>query len=388
MIDRRTYGHAPALLLLLLLSCPHSLLWAAQSKPISPEELFRHAQASSHRGDYAQAEKLYRQLLAADPSILAARVNLGLACYWQHKNREAVTELQKALRTNPLEYSALLFSGLAYLDLGEYDQAQKPLFQAMRVKDTDPLLFWALGSFAMVRGDADRAASFLERSIALDPDNARSVWLLGQAYAQLAYREGKPPAVPGDYARLAEQAVAWLEAHQPDSPPVHVLKADILVGRKATVPALAEYRRAQELDPNWPDIHLMMGSLLGLTGQWDEALAELRLQLKSAPQDPRALAEMGSVLCRAGRYPEALPVLEKALGRDRENYEAAYRLGQVYVNLNQPALAIGPLERAARIEPLKSDPYYLLNRVYRALQQPEKAAWALQQFNQRKAKGQ
>ena len=96
----------------------------------SPEELFAQAQAASRNNDYATAERLYRQILAADPDILAARVNLGLACYFQHKTRDAATELQKALRASPREFSALLFSGLAYIDLAEYDRAQAVLERA------------------------------------------------------------------------------------------------------------------------------------------------------------------------------------------------------------------------------------------------------------------
>ena len=389
MSYRRTPWCWVLILICLVLVHPIQSLLSEETKrgDGSAEELFQAAQDASHRGDHAQAEQLYRQLLVHDPGILPARVNLGLACYWQHKNREAIEELQAALRTRPREYSALLFSGLAYLDLGDYEQARKPLFEALRVKDTDPLLFWGLGSLAMVHADAEDAVYFLERSVALEPDNVQSVWLLGQAYARLAYQEGRPPAVPADYGSLADQTLAWLEARQADSPAAHVLKADILVGRKLTLRALTEYRRAQELDPKWPDIHLMIGSLLGLTGDWDAALAELQLQLRASPHDPRTLTEMGSVLCRAGRYEEALPLLEQALTRDPDNYETQYRFGQANVNLNKPASAIEPLLRAARLEPLRSDPYYLLQRAYRAAQQPEKAEWAFEQFNQRKANG-
>ena len=191
--------------------CPLVVLFpifaSAHVQSISPEELFRLAQAASGESNYAQAEKLYRQILAADPGILAARVNLGLACYWQHKNRDALSELQKALRVSPREFSALLFSGLAYIDLGEYDHAQKVLQEAAKIKDTDPLLFWALGSLAMIHNDANAAVPSLERCATLDPNNVHCVWLLGQAYALLAYRKEQKPAVPADYAARVDETL-------------------------------------------------------------------------------------------------------------------------------------------------------------------------------------
>ncbi len=357
----------------------------ARSQTVAPDELFRQAQKASRENDYARAEKLYRQVLAADPSELAARVNLGLACYWQHKSREAVTELQKALHDSPREFSALLFSGLAYIDLGEYDRAQKVLQEAERIRDTDPLLFWALGSLAMIHNDANAAAPLLERCTTLDPNNVRCVWLLGQAYALLAYRREQKPKVPTDYAARADETLRWVEERQPNSALLHVFKGDVLAARNLTAEALAEYQKALEIDPHWPDIHLLMGSLLGLLGRWDEAMTELKLQLHHHPEDTRALVELGSIHCRAGNFDEAVPVLKQALGRDSNNYEANYRLGQAYLTLAKNTLAVPLLERATEIKPEKSDPYYLLYRGYRALKQPEKAAQALEQFKQRKS---
>ena len=353
----------------------------------SLEETFSQAQAASTKKDYAQAEKLYRQILDADPSILPARVNLGLALYWQRKNREAVAELEIALRESPKEFSALLFSGLAYLDWGEYDRAQRQLLAAARVRDTDAILFWALGSLAMIHGDPNGAVPLLERSLAIDPNNVRAVWLLGQAYARLAYQKDERPLVPVDYAELAHNAVQFVERKQPNSALVHVLRGDVLAARDLTSEALAQYRLALKMDPHWPDIHLMMGSLLGILGRWDEAVGELREQLRDFPNDPRALVELGTVHSRFGNYAAAVRPLEQALARDAANYEAQYRLGQALVNLGQNQAALPHLDRAAALNPAKSDPYYLLHRVYRALNSPEMASWALAEFNRRKAAG-
>jgi tetratricopeptide (TPR) repeat protein len=353
----------------------------------SLEELFNQAQAASRQNNYAQAEKLYRQILAADPEILPARVNLGLACYWQHETREALTEFKRALLANPLEFSALLFSGLAYIELTDYDRAQAMLEKARQVKDNDPLLFWALGSLAMMHNDARAAVPQLERCVSLAPDNVRCVWLLGTAYAILAYHEHAKPPTGVEYAARAESALRWMEEREPDTALVHVFKGDVLAARQATAEALTQYQKAQEIDPQWPDIHLLIGSLLGLEGRWDEALAELKRQLQLHPDDTRAMVEMGSVYCRAARYSEAVPFLQRALTRDSSNYEANYRLGQAYLSLSKYSLAIPLLEHATQAKPDKSSPYYLLYRAYRTMQQPEKAAEALKQFKRLKALG-
>jgi len=359
----------------------------AKGQTPSLEELFHRAQAASRHSDYALAEKLYRQVLAADPDILAARVNLGLACYWQHKSQEALVELRTALQTNPREFSALLFSGLAYLDLTDYDRARKVLEQARHVNEKDPLLLWALGSLAMIHNDARAAVPPLEGCVSLAPENLRCIWLLGSAYSILAYREHGKAAVRADYAARVESALHKMEERQPNSALYHVFKGDVLAARQATAESLAEYEKARAIDPHWPDIHLLIGSLMGLQGRWDDALRELKGQLELHPEDTRAMIEMGSVYCRASKFGEAVPLLNRALARDSDNYEANYRLGQAYLSLGQAPASIPYLEHATLADSEKSSPYYLLYRAYRSLKQPDKAATALAKFKQLKAQG-
>ncbi len=388
LITFRPKGRAAFLLVILgILGGPFNYPATNEEQAATPslQELFQQAQTASRENEHARAETLYRQILKTDPNILPARVNLGLACYWQHKNREAVVEFQKALRTSPKAFSALLFSGLAYLDLGEYDRAEKMLQAAARVKDMDPLLFWGLGSLAMIHLDTNAAVVFLERAVALNPNNVRAVWLLGQAYARLAYRKEEKPEVPADYASLVDQTLKWVEEQQPHSALLYVFRGDVLAARNLPSEALGEYQQVLKVDPRWPDIHLLMGSLLGLLGRPEEALAQLGMQLQEFPGDTRALVESGAIHCRSGNYAGAVPFLEKALARDANNYEAHYRLGQAYVNLGKYAMAVPQLKQATRLNADKSDPYYLLHRAYRALGENEKAAWALAQFNLHKS---
>ncbi len=359
----------------------------AFGQDVTPEQIFHRAQQASRRKDYPKAERLYRQILTSDPSLLAARVNLGLACYWQHKPHEAARELETALRTSPREFSALLFAGLAYIDLTQYDRARALLDRARQVNDQDPLLLWALGSLAMMHNDAATAAPLLEGCTNLDPGNARCRWLLGSAYAILAYRNKANQSLRNQYAASLDATLRWMEENEPGTALLHVFKGDVLAARQVTEGALEEYRQALAIDPAWPDIHLLIGSLLGLAGQFDESQAELKTHLQQHPGDTRGIIELGSVYCRVTKYKNAVPLLKQALTADSANYEANYRLGQAYLALNQPATAIPFLERATQVSPEKSSPYYLLHRAYRALDKPEKAADAIAAFRRLKRDG-
>jgi len=366
-------------------ACAFLKAQASGSQSQSIEQMFNQAQAAAHRDDYPTAERLYQEILRTDPDMLPARLNLGLAFYWENKPDAALMHFERVLRVQPEEFSALLFSGLAYLDLGEYERARPKLLRAARVRDMDPLLFWALGSLAMNRGDVNAAVPLLERSVALDPRNPRAVWLLGQAYARLAYRK-ENPLVPVDYAALVQKTLAWMETTQPGTAILHVFQGDVLAARNLPSDALAEYQKALLLDPHWPDLHLLIGDLLDLLGRRDEAINELQTQLRSYPRDLRALVKLGVVYCHAGDYAAALPYLQQAVHGDPQGYDAQIYLGETYVNLKQYSSAIPPLERAIRLRPEKAEPHYLQYRAYKALHQTEKATQALAEFNERKVK--
>lgn len=347
--------------------------------------LFEQAQDAGHRGDYKRSEELYRRILSEEPGILSARVNLGLACYWQDKKKQALEEFSKALQQDSRQYTSLLFSGLIYQELGLYDLAEKSFDSAYAIKSDDPLLLWGLGSLKMVHGDARAAVPYLQRSFELDPKNPRVVWLLGGAYAQLAYRQRGSPDLSTQYQQKANQALEWMAHNYPDSPLLHVLRGDVYAARKVTNVALQEYEIALKMDPDWPDLHLLIGSLEEVRSHWDNAVRELHLQLKQNPGDPRALLELGIVYARTGRNEEAIHALELAIQHDKQNYKAEFRLGQAYLNLRNYSQAVQHLERAIRLDPQESQPYYLLFRAYRALNEPAKSTQALKRFQALKA---
>src|ERR1700693_3627320 len=66
-----------------------------------------------HReGNLAEAERLYLQILAADPTIFTARHLLGVVRFQQGRNTEALELIGAALRTYPTDAEALTNYGL------------------------------------------------------------------------------------------------------------------------------------------------------------------------------------------------------------------------------------------------------------------------------------
>ena len=65
------------------------------------------------QGNLAEAEKLYLQILAADPALFGPRYYMGTLRLQQGRNDEAATYLADALKVFPEDLGALMNYGMA-----------------------------------------------------------------------------------------------------------------------------------------------------------------------------------------------------------------------------------------------------------------------------------
>jgi thioredoxin-like negative regulator of GroEL len=159
-----------------------------------------------HRaGRLAEAEALYRQVLASDPSLVNVHVNLGAALQGQDRVEAAVDAYRAALALAPDNTAALSNLGVALRILGQLDEALARQDAAMA---REPRSAAFTSNRALVLQDLGRvteATAAFEQATALDPDFAVAHFGLGCARL-----------LAGDFAsgwpqyewRLARKAVA------------------------------------------------------------------------------------------------------------------------------------------------------------------------------------
>lgn len=92
--------------------------------------------------------------------------------------------------------------------------------------------------------------------------------------------------------------------------------------------AIAEYRKALALRPEFADIRTRLGKALREAGRREEALAELLDARRKRPDYPPAIVQLGLTYYTLGRQGEALAEWRAALGIDPENATA-----RMYVRL-------------------------------------------------------
>jgi len=118
-----------------------------------------------------------------------------------------------------------------------------------------------------------------------------------------------------------------------------------------------EFERSIELNPNYPTAHQWYGRLTLLAlGQFDRAIAEVKRAVEIDPVSPIGHTDLATVYMAAKRYDEAIAQLRNILQLDPDFYWAHRQLGLALELKGTPDEAIGEYQRASA---LNDDPRVL-----------------------------
>ena len=268
-------------------------------------ELLKLAAAHQRVGNWDQAERTYRQILAQTPDESAARHGLAWLLHQRGQHGAAIEELRLAIRANP--GSAVFHSHL--------------------------------GTMLRQQGKCDEAVMCFRTALGLEPDNAAAQFNLGNAYQQLGQFEAAiesyraslrgAPADPDIYLNLA---LALKEAGQFDE-------------------AKRQLQQALTLRPGFADGWVNLGLVWKAEGNYIEAKACYEQALRINPQCPMAYNNLGTLLQGQYRIDEAIGYFQEAL-RINPNYAAAYaNLGDAYQAQGKTSEASACFVEALRIAP-------------------------------------
>jgi tetratricopeptide (TPR) repeat protein len=279
------------------------------------------------KGDLAQAERLYLQVLEARPDHFDALQMLGILRYQQKRLPEALSLLGAALQAKPDFPPALLSYGLVLDALERREEA--------------------LASY--------------DKALALAPNYAEALYNRGLALRGLAR--------PAQALASFDQALSI----KPDDAEAHFNRGNVLQDLNRPAEALASFERALAIKPD--HVGALNNRGLALAGQHRpaEALASFERVLAIRPDHVRALNNRGNALQELRRPAEALVSYDKALAVQPAYAEAHYNRGIVLRGLRRPAEALASFDRALSIDPNHVDALNNRGIVLRDLDRPLEA---------------
>lgn len=174
------------------------------------------------------------------------------------------------------------------------------------------------------------AIATFERAVAADPDSALTY--AGLAEAQwLKFGNTRDP----DWRARAVENTTQAERRNPDLPSVLLVTGTEKAVNTWYEQAIADYRRALELDPNYGEALRYMALIYEQLGQTELAVATYRDSLRVDPTNYRLYLNMGNFYIQRWEYSKSLDPLRKAIALVPNEPEPRYHLGLAYESLGQ-----------------------------------------------------
>ena len=227
--------------------------------------------------------------------------------------------------------------------------------------------------------DLKTALDYFQKAVAADPNYANAY--AGEADACLLiplFSAGTPKEYFPKAKAAAQHAIELDET----SAEGHAALGQLLSFDLDFTGSEKEFQRAIELNPNYATAHHWYGNtFLANVGRFDEAIAEGKRAVELDPLSLIINADLGSTLMWARRFDEAIAQQRRTLALDGNFYYAHWNLGEALYYKGDVAGAIAEYEKARSLE---EDPETLglLGQAYAKTGRKEEALKILAELNE------
>ncbi len=392
---------------------------AAATAPAAPADLLAQARRCHQAGDLRRAADLYRQVVAEDPVHAHASYLLGIACHALGQTDEALTHLHHALRHQPGLAEAHNHVGLIFAQAGRLDEAlvsfraaarakpslaeahhnaalallrqEKPAEaaaacrEAVKANPNSADAHNTLGLALAGQGLFDEAAASYREALRLQPKHARAQANLAEALRQLGETGSLSALAAGPGGAESAEAcnqlgLTLLEQHKseealarfreavrlrPDFAEAHNHLGLALADLNRPAEAVASYREAIRLKADLVQAHHNLGIALRMQGKHAEAEAACREALRLKPDSPEGHNNLGLALLEQRKYEEAGASLRESLRLKPEFAQGYNNLGIVQWRLGSLEEAVASFSQSLRLRPGFPEAYNNLGNVLR-----------------------
>jgi predicted O-linked N-acetylglucosamine transferase (SPINDLY family) len=324
---------------------------------LSVEQAYELALQHHHARRFAEAEVLYRQILAQEPRHAEASHLIGLIAHEYGRHELAIDLIRRAIAVDPRNVGAHCNLGEVYRVVGRLGEAEAVLRRALTINPNRAEVHNNLGTVLRDQQRLPEAEEELCRCVQLKPDYAKAYSNLGIVVAESGRIE--------DSIGLFRHSLEL----EPGQAEVYNNLGNALKHHGVLSEAVAVFERALQLHPSHCEIQNNYGTTLIEQGRLDEAEAVFRRVLELQPNHARAQNNLGNTFKDRGMWDAAIPAYRRALEMKPDYWEARSNL--VYTLLFHPRQDYGeiayeqrlwnrevaePLKRSARLHENNRDP--------------------------------
>ena len=271
----------------------------------SSSDLLRQALELHHAGRLADAEGIYRRILAAEPR----------------------------------NHHALHFLGVLRAQVGDMLGSVDLVGRSIQLNANDPLAHFHMGEALRALERNAEAAEHYTRTVALKPDFAEAH--CARAGVLIALGRWNDALDASARALALKRDLVEAEHH----------RGCALFELKRYGESLAAFDRAAAMNPNLFECHDGRGDALMKLGRAQEALAAFDRALALRPDAIAVLANRAAVLVELDRLDEALKIFGEVLSRDPAFAPAYFNLGNALLGVKRNEEALAAFDAAIALRP-------------------------------------
>jgi tetratricopeptide (TPR) repeat protein len=282
---------------------------------IQTQQLFVEAAREHQRGNFAGAQKLYAQVLTAEPNHAEALHQLAIVALQTGNPGPGLALVERAVGIKPGEATYHITRGMALAALGRVDEAIQAYYKSLLLEPDSLGGLVNLGNAFMERGRVEEAIGVFEKAAARHPTFAPSFVNLG-----CALRDVKK----FDAAKKSFERAIIL---QPKFAEAEYLLGATLADLGKLDEAVAAYQRAIGIRGEFFDAMMGLGSALFRLDRFEESDRAYEQAVALRPGDFVARNDRACSLMELGKIDEGIEVYQLALAIKPDDANSHLHLG-------------------------------------------------------------
>ena len=291
------------------------------AKPFNVPQAIQRGLDFQRRGNLAEAEKIFTDVIAVRPDYFEALNMLGLIKLHRRDFVGALQMMGAALRARPKSPEVLLNYGLVLNELGRHDEALDTFDLVLSIKRKSIEAHNNRGAVLERLGRDDEALACFERALAVKSNHVDALYNMACVLRKLGRY---------DEALKCFDRVLLLK---PDHANAHNNRGLTLDALNRSDDALAGYDRALKLVPRNVEALNNRGNALQKLNRHQDAIASYDLALTINPAFPEVLNNRGRSLSILGHHHEALDSTLRATAAKPNYVDAQWNASLMHLRL-------------------------------------------------------
>ena len=306
---------------------------------ISIEKALDTALGHHQAGRFAEAEALYREILARVPNHPGTLHLLGVLAGQVGQSDLAVTLIGRAIAISPGDADFHGNLGAVLENAGHLEGAIAAYREAFRLNPSDAVHQYRLACVLQKSGKLEEAAECFASALRLDPRYGEARRQLGILLEKNGRRS--------EAINLYRQGIGLGAA----SPDLFNELGNALRAEESHSDAIEAYQEAIRLNPQFAEAYNNLANGLYAAGHREEAIRAYEKAIELRPDYAEAITNLAIVLSEIGRIEEAGDAAHRALQLVSDFPEAHHVLGTIYQAKHQFEEAIVAYGRAVELSP-------------------------------------